>query len=238
MRTSLTRAIAGTAIAATALAAATGTAGASTTPVPARAATTVSIAETPRTITAGRTIAFKGVLRSGKTQLGSRTIVLERWSGGSVKKWLPLADKATSAHGVVWFYRTPASTARYELVFTGGPNYKASKSVPVTVVVKPFVRTRTKLGIQASSLRIKPGQQETFTGTLFSLGKPLGQRVVALYRVGPKHALTLVGAGLTNAEGAASIATRPTKTGTYELVYRGSKALAPSASPTLTVRVS
>jgi hypothetical protein len=237
MRTSLTRLVAGTAIAATALLAAAGTAGASTTPAPAKAPTTLSIAEAPSTIIAGHTIAIKGVLQSGKTRIADRTIVLERWYG-KVKKWLPVAPKATDKNGVVWFYRAPATTATYDLVFLGGPKYKASRSLAVTVVVKPFVRTRTELSIQASSLSIKAGHKETFKGTLASAGKPLGGRIVDLYRVTAKHVLVFKGFGVTGAKGGTTVSIRPTSTGTYELVYWGSKVLAPTASTTLTVKVS
>ena len=237
MRTSLTRLVAGTAIAATALLAAVGTASAGTTPAPAKAPTTLSIAEAPSTIIVGRTIAIKGVLQSGTTRIGNRTIVLERWNAGD-KKWLPVTNKATNKNGVVWFYRTPATTATYDLVFLGGPKYKASRSLAVTVVVKPVVRTRTELSIQASSLSIKAGHKETFKGTLASAGKPLGGKIVDLYRVTAKHTLVFKGFGVTGAKGGTTVSIRPTSTGTYELVYWGSKVLAPTASTTLTVKVS
>jgi hypothetical protein len=237
MRASLTKAVAGSAIAAMALLAVTGTADASTTPAAAPKATQLLIAEAPSTIVAGHTIAIKGVLRSGKSTLGDRWIVLERYVGGK-SPWRPVTAKKTGSNGVVWFYRAPATTTVYDLLFQGGPNYKASRSLAVKVVVKPYVRTRTTLSIQASAFTVKSGAKLTFKGTLAAKGKAVAGAIVDLYRLGAKHTLIFKGFGVTGAKGGVAVSVHPTSTGTYELVYWGSKTLAPTASATLTVRVS
>jgi hypothetical protein len=81
MRTSLTRLVAGTAIAATALLAVAGTASASTTA--AKAPTTLSIVAAKSTITVGQWDTIGGTLASGKTPVAGRAVILDQYTAAS-----------------------------------------------------------------------------------------------------------------------------------------------------------
>ena len=80
MRTSLTRLVAGTAIAATALLAVAGTASASTATTP-KKPTTLSIVAAKSKITVGQSDTISGTLASHKTPVAGRIVILDKRVG-------------------------------------------------------------------------------------------------------------------------------------------------------------
>jgi F0F1-type ATP synthase alpha subunit len=131
MRSSLTRAVAGVAIASAAIFAVASSASAATTV--AKAHTTLSIVESKSTIKAGQKDLVAGTLKAGKTGLAKEIVLLDRVSG---KKLIPVAVELTGKAGNASFTVAPKTTTKYELVFLGTKKLAASHSGVVTVVVK------------------------------------------------------------------------------------------------------
>ena len=132
MRSTLTRILVGTAIAATAVGAAAGTAGAT-----AKTHTTLSIVEGRSTITAGQTDTVSGVLRAvDKSSTAKKTVELKRYNV-KLKKWVLEKANLTGKNGWVRFTVKPAVTSRFELVFPGTATLAGSHSGVVTVHVRP-----------------------------------------------------------------------------------------------------
>ncbi|MGD0706492.1 MAG: hypothetical protein ABSA02_42260 [Trebonia sp.] len=234
MRTSLTRLVAGTAIAATALLAVAGTASASTTAT-AKTPTHLSIVAVKSTITVGQWDTIGGTLASAKGAVPGRAVILDKYTAAG-KKWYPVEAKLTGKYGKVAFAVDPRVVTAYKLVFKGGSVYAASHSGVVVVKVKPFVKTATTLSIAAT-----PGATSkadtTISGalTLSKSGKALTHQWVWLAWVGSKGKAHLEKAFLTGKYGKVAFKVHPAKTTTYELVYLGTKVLAPTHSGTVTV---
>jgi hypothetical protein len=129
MRTSLTRAVSGAAIAAATVLALAGPASAK--PLP-RVHTTLSIVESRSVIKAGQTDTIRGTLAHGRTGLGGEVVYLDRWNG---KKFVAVQARLTGRAGGVAFTVSPGVTARYELVFLGTKTLAPSHSGVVTVKV-------------------------------------------------------------------------------------------------------
>jgi hypothetical protein len=233
MRKSLTRAVAGVAIATAAVVAAAGVANASTsTP---RKATTLSIVAAKTTITVGQVDTIGGVLKSHRTPLAHRIIVLDRFEG---KKWHPIEEKYTGKFGGVDFAVKPAASTAYKLAFLGGPFYAPTHSGAVVVRVKPaVVKTPTALGITVASGTITAGATDTVNGALTADAKSLPKHWVwlATFTDGKVHALR---ARLTDKSGDVTFTVKPAATTTYELLYRGNDVLNPTASEALTITVT
>jgi hypothetical protein len=234
MRTTLTRLLAGTAVAATAVLTVAGTASA-TTPPP-KAPTTLSIVLARNTITVGQKDTVGGTLASKGTPLPGRTIQLDRWLP-AVKKWSAFEEKKTGVKGGVAFVVAPVVTTSYRLVFLGGPNYKYTHSGSVTARV---VKTKTVLSIAQSPGTSTPKKTfDTISGQLTTAkGKDLAKQFVWLASVanGKAH---LLRAFKTNKFGKVSFKVSPPATTTYELVYVGpSTVYAHSVSATVTDTVS
>lgn len=242
MRTTLTRLLAGTAIAATAVVGAAGVASAST---PAKTATTLKIAESPSTITVGQTITVTGALTANGKALAKKAVLLDRVvTLKDGKKALdPVAAKLTNATGHVAFFRKPGlGTAVFELVYRGNAHYARSTSSTVTVTIKPVVKKPTALSIQASASSITAGTTDTITGTLTAGGKALAKKIVFLYKQvtlknGTKG-LDPIRAALTNAKGVATFHVSPKATTTYKEIFYGNKTYARSGSALLTITVT
>jgi hypothetical protein len=236
MRTSLTRLVAGTAIAATALLAVAGTASAGTTAK--LKPTTLSIVAAKSTITVGQSDTVSGTLAAGKTPLPGRIIILDKYTA-KTKKWSGVEEKLTGKSGRVSFGVSPQVTTAYKLIFKGGSVHAASHSGVVTVRVKPFVKAPTTLSIAESSQHITAGQTDTVAGalTITKDGKALPGQWVWLDVVvnGKAHA---VKAFKTGKYGKVAFTVKPTTTTTYELVYLGTKVLARTVSGTVTVTVA
>jgi hypothetical protein len=237
MRTSLTRLVAGTAIAATALLAVAGTANASTTT--AKKPTTLSIVAAKSKITVGQSDTISGTLASHRTAVPGRIVILDKRVGAS-GHWFAAEEKLTGKFGKVVFTVTPKVETRYALVFKGGSIYDASHSGVVTVlVVKPVVKAPTTLSIAASSASINAGSTDTVSGalTITQDGKALPGQWVWLDVVvnGKAHR---VKAFKTGKLGTVAFTVKPATTTTYELVYLGTRVLAPTASGTVTVTVA
>jgi hypothetical protein len=237
MRTSLTRLVAGTAIAATALLGVAGTANASTTTT--LKPSELSIVAAKSAITVGQSDTIGGTLTSGKTVLPGRIIQLDAWNS-KTKKWYGVERKLTGKHGSVDFGVRPLHTTAYDLVFGGGSEHAASHSAVAWVTVKPFVKTATKLSIVESKLTVKPKGADTISGTLAksSDGKALSYQWVWLAWVGPKGQAHRVAAFKTGKYGKVSFTVHPAKTTSYELIYAGTKVLAATVSGVVTATVA
>jgi hypothetical protein len=236
MRTSLTRLVAGTAIAATALLAAAGTASAGTTT--AKTPTTLSIVAAKSTITVGQWDTIGGTLASGKTPLPGRIITLDRLTA-KLGHWAAVEQKLTGKYGRVAFAVDPSVNTLYKLVFKGGAVYAASHSGVVYVHVKPFVKAPTTLSIaETPGTTAKPDTTISGALTLSKSGKALAHQWVWLAWVGAKGHAHLIKSFLTGKYGKVAFKVHPASTTTYELVYLGTKVLAPTHSGTVTVTVA
>ena|SRR5579862_3156210 len=232
MRTSLTRAAAGAAVAAATVLALAGPAYA--TAVPARAHTTLSIVESRSVIHDGQTAVVRGRLAHGKTGEGAETVYLDHWVG---KTLVLVRTGLTNGSGVVAFTVKPGVTSRYELVFKGTTTLAPSHSGVVTLkVIPPAVREHTTLSIVESKSRIKDGQTAVVRGTLAHGKTGLGGETVYLaHWVG--KTLVRVRTGRTNASGVVAFTVEPGVTSRYELIFDGTATLAPSHSGVVTLKV-
>jgi hypothetical protein len=233
MRTTLTRLLAGTAVAATAVLTVAGTAGATTTPP--KAPTSLSITIAKGTIFDGQKDTVSGVLSSEGNPVPGRIVEIERWRA-TTKKWYGFEEKKTGAKGGVAFVVSPESTTTYRLVFLGGPNYKYSASAPGTVVVKPFPKIKTVLSISQTPNAAK--HTDTISGQLATAkGTDLAGQFVWLAKVVDNKA-HLQRAFKTGKFGKVAFVVNPSATTTYELVFLGTKVLAGTTSGTVTDTVS
>jgi hypothetical protein len=132
MRTSLTRAVSGVAVAAAAVLTLAGPANAAPAHV-VRVHTTLSIVESRNVIKAGQRDVIGGRLASRGIGLGKHVVYLDRWTG---KKFVAVQAEVTGPKGGVSFTVRPGVTARYELVYRGNAVYAPTHSGIVTVKVK------------------------------------------------------------------------------------------------------
>ena len=238
MRISLTRAIAGTAIAAVAALTVAGTASAATSTTPAKAPTTLSLVEAKGKIIVGQKDVLTGTLLSGKTPVVKKVVELYRW-GVNAKRWIPVEVDLTGKYGHVFFTVRPAATTKYELVFHGNAKFAASRSNLATVVVLPAPKAPTTLGIAPASTTITAGQKDVITGTLLSLGKPVVGKIVSLYRYNATAKKWIrVEVDLTGKFGHVFYTVKPSATTSYELVFFGTAHLRASHSDVATITVT
>jgi hypothetical protein len=235
MRSTLTRVLASTAVAATVVLTAAGTAGATTLT---KTHTTLSIVAEKSTITAGHSDAVGGTLNAGGASVNKKVVELYRYSA-KLKKWEPAQVGLTSKTGWVDFAIKPLVTSTYELAYHGSATLAASHSGVVTIVVKPFVKTVTTLYIAATPVAIKAGGTTKISGELVAGTKPLAGRVVYLYRwsASSKKWVSLA-VELTGKKGGVLFDRKPSATTTYELAFFGSPTLAATHSGAVTVTVS
>ena len=231
MRTSLTRAAAGAAVAAATVLALAGPAYAtSATPLE---HTTLSIVESKGVIKDGQTAVVRGRLAHDGTGEGGETVYLDHRVGTTL---VDVRTGVTNASGVVAFTVEPGVTSRYELVFTGTVTLAPSHSGVVTLKVIPLVREHTTLSIVESRSVIKHGQTAVVRGRLAHDGTGEGGETVYLdHRVGTT--LVDVRTGVTNASGVVAFTVEPGVTSRYELVFTGTATLAPSHSGVVTLKV-
>ena len=238
MRTSLTRIIAGTAIAATAVLTVAGTAGAATRTTPAKAPTTLTLVEAKATITVGQKDVLAGTLLTGKTPVVGKVVELYRY-GVKAKKWIPVEVDLTGKYGHVFFVVRPAATTLYELVFHGTPRFAASRSNIAKVRVVPDDKAPTTLTGSAASSTITAGQKDLITGTLLTGTKPVVGKIVNLYRFNTAtNKWVRVEVDLIGKFGHVFYTVKPSVTTNYELVFFGSAHLRASHSSVITVTVS
>lgn len=231
MRTSLTRALAGTVIAAAAVLTAAGTARAAPhISVP----TTLSITDAKAVINLGQTDTIGGTLRSGATPLAAQIVLLEQLVGG---KLIFLDARFTDASGDVSFAVKPGTTICYELVFQGSPGYDRTRSgIAKVVVIRPQVKKPTILTIGQTGGAINPGQSDTIFGGLISGQSPLSGQLVWLYEV--VNGKLVNGDGhFTNKFGVVYFTVSPDATTHYELKFFGTGKYASAHSENLTVLV-
>ncbi len=80
--------------------------------------------------------AISGQLRSHHVPLRHKTVLLESRTAST--KFAVIDTGTTGLHGVVGFKEAiPAETTKYKLVFEALPNFRASHSGVVTVLIKP-----------------------------------------------------------------------------------------------------
>jgi hypothetical protein len=239
MRISLTRAVAGIAIAATAATAVVATAGAAGAATATKTSTNLSIVAAKSTITAGQWDAVGGTLRAGSKPLDKKVVELYRWDY-SHKKWIAFKVNLTGKNGYANFSFKPAFTDKFELVYHGnGGTLAGSHSGVVTIVVKPFVKTATTLSIAAAPTTINKGSSTTVSGVLTAGTKPLDKAVVRLYKWLPtSKKWDLLAVNFTGPKGGVSFVRKPAATSTYELAYFGGAKIAGSHSGEVTVTVN
>jgi hypothetical protein len=234
MRSSITRAAAGAAVAAATVLALAGPASAATANP--RIHPTLSIVESKNVIRAGKTDRISGRLAAHGAGLAGRTVYLDRVSGGTLTA---VQAQVTGPAGGVAFTVSPGVTARFELVFLGGTVYGPTHSgiVTVRVTAPPPVRVHTTLSIVESKNVIKPGGTDRISGRLAVRGGPgLAGRVVFLDRV-EGGTLVEVQVGTTGPAGGVAFTVTPGVTKRFELVYKGNAAYYPTHSGIVTVRV-
>ena len=232
MRSTLTRVLAGTAIAATALLTVAGTASATT-----KAPTSLSIATSKSVIVEGQTVVVSGVLMSGTTPVAGRPVLLERLYHS---KWQAVANKNTDKNGAVSFPRVPpVGHIGFKLVYFGNAKLAPSHSATAFVTVKPFVRIPTVLSIAASPSTIKAGKTAHILGALTAKGKALADKAIVLLRWNAtKKVWVPVRAGETGPLGKVSFVVAPAATAKYELKFFGTAVYAPTHSGVVTVTVT
>lgn len=232
MRTSLTRALAGAAIAAAAALTAVGTAGAAGATV--KAPTTLTLTEAHAIIKHGETDLLTGTLKSGTTALAGKMVVLKRFNDKGTPVFVDA--KPTGPHGHVFFTVRPGGTTRYLLTFGGTAKYAASHSDPATVKVIP-ARAGTQLSIVATKTTIKAGEPVTISGTLKSHGTALAGRFVCLYKIVMGKPVS-PNCHRTGPHGGISFVRKPAATTSYQLRFLGTLRFAPTHSAVVTIKVS
>ena len=235
MRSSITRAAAGAAVAAATVLALAGPASAATAK-PLLIHPTLSIVESKNVIKPGGTDIISGRLAAKGVGLPGRTVNLDRVSGGTA---VVVQSQLTGPAGGVAFTVTPAVTSRYELVFLGGSVYGPAHSgiVTVRVILPPPPRAHTTLSIVESKNVIKPGGTDRISGRLaIRGGAGLAGRTVYLDRV-IGGTLVEVQVGTTGPAGGVSFIVTPGITKRFELVYKGDPAYYPTHSGVVTVKV-
>jgi hypothetical protein len=232
MRTSLARAIAGTAVAAAAVLTVAGTASAATGTTSMKATTTLSIVESRSTITIGQKDVISGTLLSGITPVADKPVWLARVIDG--KPFL-IDAHFTGMLGRVSFTVSPEKTARYELVFHGTAELAASHSGVVTATVR---KKLTTLSIVESKTSIMIGQQDTISGTLMAGKAPLAGQVVWLFRVAGGKLAGSANGHVTGKLGRVFFTVMPHTTTKYELVFFATVKLAATHSGVVTVTVT
>jgi hypothetical protein len=238
MRKSLTRAIAGTAIAAASVLTVVGTASAATGTTPVKAPTTLSITTAKAKIVVGQKDLITGTLLTGTKPVVRQVVRLYRYNV-KAKKWILTQADVTGGLGHVFFTVKPPVTSRYELVFRGSAKFAASHSGPATVVVLPVRRAPTTLSIAPASGSITAGQKDVITGTLLTGTKPVFRQIVRLYRFNATaKKWVLVEARVTGKLGHVFYTVKPAATTSYELVFLGSAHLRASHSPVATITVT
>jgi hypothetical protein len=233
MRTSLTRAVAGAAIAATAVLTAVGTAGAADAAT--KAPTSLTLTEHAAVIKLGQTDLLTGTLKSGSKALSGKVVALDVAVKG---KWVFVDDHFTGPLGHVFFTVKPAVTTAYKLFFTGTTSYRPSSSNAVTVKVVLPVKKATILTIGEKHTKIKPGQSDTVFGTLKTTGKaPLAGQIVWLYTLVNGKWVNPSG-HVTGKFGGVSFKVTPAATTKYELRFLGTANYRATHSGVVTVVVS
>ena len=237
MRTSLTRAIAGTAIAAAAVLTVVGTAGAATSTTSVKAPTTLSLTEARATIVVGQKDVLTGTLRTGSKPVAGKAVWLYRY-GVHAKRWIPVYGLFTGKLGHVFFVVRPAATTAYELLFHGTPMFAASRSNLAIVRVVP-AKAPTTLGIAVSSRSITAGQKDLIKGTLLTGTKPVAGKGVWLFRYGTEAKKWIAVKGLVTGKfGHVFYTVKPSVTTSYRLVFFGTLHLRPSVSDVTTITVT
>ena len=231
MRTSLSRTLGVTAVAAAALLAAAGTA--STAYAAGKSPTTLTATDSKATITLGQSDLITGTLKSGSTPVTGRAVLLERFVNG---KLVPTQNHVTGGAGHVFYTVKPSTTTSYELKFLGTGTFSASHSNVITIVVVKPPKAPTTLTATDSKATITLGQSDLITGTLKTGSTPVpGQRVYLERFVNGK--LVPTQNDVTGGAGHVFYTVRPSMTTSYELKFLGTGKFSASHSNVITIAV-
>jgi hypothetical protein len=232
MRTSLTRALAGTAITGAAVLAAVGTAAAAgaTTKAP----TTLTATASKATITLGQTDKITGTLLTGSKPVPGKVVYLEREVKG---KFIPAEVDLTGGAGHVFFTVKPHETTHFMLLFKGNAKFAAAHSNIVTIVVTKPTKVPTTLTATAAKSTIAPGDSDLITGTLMAGSKAVPGKAVILEKL-IAGKFVPVQADLTGGAGHVFYTVKPAETAHFMLVFRGTPAFGASHSDVVTIVVA
>jgi len=99
-----------------------------------KAPTTLGIAVSANTITAGQKDLITGTLLTGTKPVAGKIVSLYRYDAAA-KKWVRTQVDLTGKFGHVFYTVKPSATTSYELVFFGTAHLRASHSDVVTITV-------------------------------------------------------------------------------------------------------
>ncbi|NEE02587.1 lamin tail domain-containing protein [Phytoactinopolyspora halotolerans] len=167
--------------------------------------TTLSIARSNSTITAGKSVTISGRLRTGDgVNVSGEKVTFQRRFVGATS-WTTVSSKNTSSTGRVSFTAKPSRHTEYRLVHSSNTSYGYSKS-PVT-----RVSVRAALTLTTSRLSGLLGRTTTFKGTVSPYYSKqtvqLQRRVSGTWRT--------VSTKKPSSSGAYSFSVKPSSTGKY-----------------------
>jgi len=177
-----------------------------------RAPTTLSIRAIKPMVAPGGKNVVRGTLRSAKSGLRGRYVVLLARTATS-NGWQFRAGQRTKRLGQAIFTVRPGTDTTYRIAFAGAKNYQPSRSGIVSVGVRPVVT------IAADPPSVDPGSRTVVTGTVTRSGSAVAGATVDLLAkpVGSKGGWTVVGTGSTATDGSVSIVATPTADARYRL---------------------
>ena len=205
----------------------------------AKTGTALSVTAAQSTIRAGQKDTVSGTLLAAGNPAAGKVVGLYRYSD-RLQRWRLIRVKLSSKTGAVTFTVRPEITRRYELVYRGNSTLAASTSGAATITVEPSgVKRVTALSISAAPTSITPGHTTSVTGVLTTEARPLGHRIVSLYRYdATTKKWVRIAVGLTGQRGAVRFVREPSATGTFELVYSGTPTLTAAHSGQVTVTIA
>jgi hypothetical protein len=177
-----------------------------------RIRTSLSIRAVKPTVAPGGRDVVRGTLRTAKSGLRGRYVVLLARTAIS-NGWQFRAGQRTKRVGLVIFTVRPRIDTTYRLAFAGTKRFLPSRSGTVVVNVRPAVT------IAAEPSRVDPGASTVVTGTVTHAGSAVAGATVDLLAklVGSRDAWAVVGSGSTAADGSVSIDATPSAATRYRL---------------------
>ena len=176
--------------------------------------TNLTLANSPRTITFGKTTKLSGKLSSEGEPLGSRTVILQRRPTGA-SSFTKVGQTTTAADGTYSLSSVkPDENTNYRAVFSGNTSDKLASTQ--STYSQALVRVR--VGLSTSSTKLKLGRARTISGSVAP--KHGGSVTVTIKRNGSvvarkKDAL--------NSYSRYSIRYKPSRPGTYAFTATYSK---------------
>jgi hypothetical protein len=205
----------------------------------AKTATALSITAGESTVKAGEKDSISGTLLADGGPARGKAVGLYRYNY-QLERWRLIRIKLTSKAGAVTFTVRPEITREYRLEYHGNSTLAASTSATVTITVSPPAAKRvTALSVSAAPSSITAGHTTEIAGVLTASGRPLGHRIVSLYRYDTTAKKWVrVAIQLTGQQGEVHFVRQPSATATFELVYPGGPLLNAAHSGKATVTVT